>query len=418
MDQPMQTFRRREFLKVGTAGALAATVAGAVPVRTARAQDASKPIKIGHAAVMTGLLSSLGVSGNQAMKVFVKHVNDGGGLLGRKVELVSRDTQAKPDVATQEVRRLALDDQVDFIITTDSSGVVLAISPLAAQLKKIMVHGTGASKRFATVCNPYAFKAADSSRLFGYAAAKVMGAKAREVKRWAGINPDYEWGRVVWEDFRAFFPRFLPGGEIVKELWPPFKAADFKPYIAALLEAKVEGVVTSLWSGDLVNFIKQAQQFDFFSQTKVFMDMSSTTLDVCLALGNEMVPVWGSGYYYFGYEKNSVNQAFVRDYVATFKTVPVSSAGSTYRAALFLKAAIERAKSVEPTAVAAAFKDLTIETPMGRDTMRGKDHEVISGAMVLGRTAPDRAYPHWTFTDLQTVAGTEAAVPEAEVKAC
>ena len=417
MDQPMQTLRRRDFMKLGTA-AVAAAGTGALTVRRARAADPNRPIKIGHAAVMTGLLSSLGVSGNQAMKIFVKHVNDGGGLLGRKVELVSRDTQAKPDVATQEIRRLALDDQVDFIVTTDSSGVVLAVSPLAAQTKKIMVHGTGASKRFATVCNPYAFKAADSSRLFGYAAAKVMGAKAREVKRWAGINPDYEWGRVVWEDFRAFFPRFVPGGEMVKELWPPFKATDFKPYITALLEANVEGVVTSLWSGDLVNFIKQAKQFDFFSRIKVFMDMSSTTLDVCLALGSEMVPVWGSGYYYFGHEKNAVNQAFVRDYVAAFKAVPVSSSGSTYRAALFLRKAVEIAKSVEPAAVAAALKDLTIETPMGRDTMRGKDHEVISGAMVLGRTAPDPAYPYWTFTDLQTAAGSEAAVPEAEVKAC
>jgi branched-chain amino acid transport system substrate-binding protein len=415
MKQRIQTLRRRDFLKFGMAGAAAASLTGR-PVQPARAQE--RPIKIGHAAVMTGLLSSLGVSGNQAMKIFVKHVNEGGGLLGRKVELVSRDTQAKPDVATQEVRRLALDDQVDFVVTTDSSGVVLAISPLASQLKKIMVHGTGASKRFANVCNPYAFKAADSSRLFGYAAAKVMGAKAPEVKRWAGINPDYEWGRVVWEDFRTFFPRFLPTAEIAKELWPPFKAADFNPYITALLEAKVEGVVTSLWSGDLVNFIKQAKQFDFFKQIKVFMDMSSTTLDVCLALGNDMVPVWGSGYYYFGYEKNAVNRAFVRDYLAAFKTVPVSSAGSTYRAALFLKAAVERAKSIEPTAVAAAFKDLTIETPMGRDTMRGKDHEVISGAMVLGRTAPDSAYPYWTFSDLQTAAGTEAAVPEAEAKAC
>jgi branched-chain amino acid transport system substrate-binding protein len=87
---------------------------------------AAEPIKIGHVGVISGVPASLREGGLKAMQVFEKQVNEEGCILGRPVKLISRDTPAKPANAVTQLRKLILEDEVDFVLTTDTSAVILA----------------------------------------------------------------------------------------------------------------------------------------------------------------------------------------------------------------------------------------------------------------------------------------------------
>jgi len=378
------------------------------------------PIKIAHLGVITGLMSSYGGGGLNGLKVFVKQVNEDGGILGREVVLLSRDTGGRPENAVKEMKRAVLEDKVNFIITTDTSGVILAECPVAAELKCLLIHNTASTIKFQNkVCNRYSFRTGETSKFFIYSLAKRVSIYDPQVLRWAAICPDYEWGHVAWEGFQKYAKELNPNVEIVGNIYTPFGSADFRPYISKILALKPQGVMTALWSGELVTFIKQAKMYGFFDKIKRFVDLSSTTMDVSMAMGEEMVETYGNSYYYFGFPDTPQHRRFIDDYREMFGDYPVSSAGSGFRAGHFLKAAIEKANTIDTEKVIDAFDYLTVATPAGgQGWMRPHDHQVQSEYMVTGRTAPDPNYPFWTFKDIWLCPGTEGNATKEEVEGC
>ena len=101
------------------------------------------PIKIGAINVLSGSFAAYGKSGRQGAQLAIEEINAAGGLLGRKLELIQVDGQAKPDVGVQEARRLILNEKVNFLIGIDSSSVALAVAPLTNEYKipLVVMHG-------------------------------------------------------------------------------------------------------------------------------------------------------------------------------------------------------------------------------------------------------------------------------------
>jgi len=254
------------------------------------------PIKVAHVGATSGIFSSLGVGGKQAMEIWESMVNAKGGILGRPVKVVYYNTSAKPANGIEMLKKAVYEDKADFIISTDSSGVVLASYPIMKELKKVYISGTGAAEAMQNTTNRYCFHASHSSRTFGYAMAMLLHEKYPNIKKVIGVNPDYAWGRAVWAAFKDSFRKFQPAAEFPLELWPPFGTLDFKPYVSqimALGDLNQCAIHTSLWAGAQVTFDKQGKAFGMFDKIGVCLEASSTKLGAGTAARGDGVTAWG-----------------------------------------------------------------------------------------------------------------------------
>ena len=281
---------RREFIKtVGGVAALAATGSLAIP-RLATAEKGS--IKLGQIMTTSGIMAGQGIPGMRSAKIAEEVINKSGGILGNKLEIIQEDDELKPDVGVRKFRKLVLEDKVDFVFGTNSTGVGLALVPLANEFRKIFISTSMGDEFTEKNCSPYIFRIGESTSMASRASAYCMCEREPSVKKWAGINPDYVFGRESWAWFKKGMEEKGAKIEIVHEAFAPFGAQDFKPYITAVLESGAEGVFTSAWTGDLINFIKQAKPFGFFDKVKAFVN--NTTADaVAMGLGDDMVSFWG-----------------------------------------------------------------------------------------------------------------------------
>ena len=281
---------RREFIKtVGGVAALAAMGDFVVP-RHAIAKE--KPIKFGQIMTTSGIMAGQGIPGMRSARIAEEIINKSGGILGRPLKIIQEDDELKPGVGVRKFRKLVLEDKVDFLFGTNSSGVGLALVPLANEFGKIFI-STSMSDRFTEQdCSPYIFRIGESTSMASRASAYCMCDREPSVKKWAGINPDYIFGRESWTWFKKGMEEKGAKIEIVHEAFPPFGCQDFKPYITEVLESGAQGVFTSAWTGDLINFVKQAKPFGFFDKVKAFVN-NTTAHATSIGLGDDMVPFWG-----------------------------------------------------------------------------------------------------------------------------
>lgn len=402
---------RRAFVKVVGSGALVAGAATFGVPTLLRAS--SKPIKFGQLNTTSGIMASQGVPGMRGAQIAQEIINQAGGIMGRKLELVQEDDQVKPSVGVRKFRKLVLEDKVDFVFGTNSSGVGLACVPLANEFKKIFISTSMSDKYTGSNCSPYVFRIGESTSMASKASAYCMVANEPGIKKWAGINPDYVFGHESWDFFKKGMKEKKHPVEIVKESYSPFGSQDYKPYITALLESKAEGVFTSLWTGDLINFIKQAKPFGFFDKVKAFVN-NTTSFATAIGLGDQMVPFWGEARYYPFYRDTEINRKYISMYRKKFDGYPGADVGAEcFATVMALKLAIEKAGTTDTPKVIAALEGLEFEVPEGKKWIRPEDHSGIDEVVLLGKFHRDSKYPFWVYDPKTyfTVPGKEIAMP-------
>src|SRR5260370_19808825 len=127
---------RRSFLATALGGGALSATASLTLTRDLFAQ-ASGPIVIGHHCDLTGVISSWGFWHDKAAKAAVDLINKGGGISGRKVELVTEDTESNPAPGARKLRNLIQRSNAEFIVGSVHSGIMLAALPIATELKTI-----------------------------------------------------------------------------------------------------------------------------------------------------------------------------------------------------------------------------------------------------------------------------------------
>jgi len=383
-----------------------------VAVSTGLALAQQPPIKIGAINVLSGSFAAYGKSGRQGAQLAIEEINAQGGLLGRKLELIQVDGQAKPDVGVQEARRLILNEKVNFLIGIDSSSVALAVAPLTNEYKIPLVVMHGATPALTEQCNPYVFRTSNNARMDAYAAADL--AAKLPYKRWANIGPDYEFGHSSWSDFIARLKEKRPDVEVVGEQWPKGGESNYTPYITALVQQRPEAVFSVLWAGDLVTFVRQANAFGFFKQIKLFEDPVGAALESIGPMGKE-APIGElfSTRYWFLQSQSKVNKAFVEAYHKKWGEWPSYNAEEHYAGVQMLAAAVRKAKSLDADAIKKAFEadgGMTYEAPEGKKWMRPADHQVFE-ALVWGYTTPSNDYPFVVLKDITMVPEKDTVYP-------
>ncbi|MBF6618427.1 MAG: ABC transporter substrate-binding protein [Candidimonas sp.] len=395
-------FAKRPLLALALTGAFA----------LAPAQAAEDPIKIGAIYIMSGSAATYGKFAQQGMQLAVDEINAGGGVLGRQLTTQFEDGQGKAAVAIQAARKLVYQDKADVLMGLDSSGVAQGLVPVLPELGKPFIITHAATPDVTgKLCNAFTYRVSVNVHQNMSGAAAV--AAKTGAKKWTTIGPDYAFGHQSWEFFGKYLKDKMPDAELMAEpSFPRFGAEDFTPFINGVMERKPDGVLISLWGGDLVNFVRQANNRGFFDQGfEVLLTVGAAT-EVLTALGEQMPEgVWLGTRYWYGSHDNDLNKKFVQSYQKNYGTPPSYNAEGAYVAVYAYKAAVEKAGKTDGEAVAQALSGLSLETPTGTLTFRKGDNQALIGP-TWGRTGPMNTQDKIrSLTDVQNFDGAEITPP-------
>src|SRR5438552_10916115 len=251
---------RREFLR--TAGAAAAVGALGFPA-VARAQARpgvpSDPVKIGIIAIRAGIAAPVGTAGLRGTEWWTERVNKSGGILGRQVQLVVEE-ESTPKDTVERYRKLILQDKVEVVIGGISTGVTLALGPVAEEMEVPWLSWDGTTQKGVeeTMPNPkWAFKSVDNE-VEAIVASQPTPKYFKGIQTIAGIGNDYSYGHDCWETYQAVLKKMGMNVKPVLELFPKLGVTDFTSHIAAIQQAKPDLLMCSFWSGDPTIIMKPA----------------------------------------------------------------------------------------------------------------------------------------------------------------
>jgi branched-chain amino acid transport system substrate-binding protein len=377
---------------------------------------AEKPIKLGVMFVMSGKMGGYGKHGSQAVRLAMDEINAGGGILGRKVEAVFEDTKLQVDRGAEIANKFINEDKVDFIIGPTSSAVAVAVSKIATEHKKILILTQAAANSMTdSQFSPYQFSVLSNAMMHSRSGAYLMASKP--YKRWMCIGPDYNYGHESWEAFKAKLKELRPDVEFVGEAWPKLMEADYTPFIKKIAEIKPDAVWSPLWGNDANNFIMQALPFKLFDTIR-FAFPDGAALETLIPLGKTMPEgVFVASRYFFLTPDAAMNSKFVSSYRDRFKEYPDYMAEETYAGVYFLKAAIERAQTLEADKIIVAVErePLAWETPEGWKIMRKEDHQVVED-VVWGETGYSEKYGFSVLKNMQAIQAEQICRTADELK--
>ncbi len=354
-------------------------------------------IKVGFPMILSGPGALFGEPTLKGAQMFVEEINAKGGVLIRKVELVARDTKGNADEAVRVARELILKDNVDFLVGTFSSAEGPAVSPIAKENKVVFIAPVVKTDQFTAPANrhPYVFRTASTTTIEGRSAAELMA--KWDVKRVATISPDYAYGQDVTRAFLEHLKKIKPGIEIVDQQWPKLGETDYTPFINAQLSKQPDAVFSSLWGGHFVTFVKQAKPLGYFNAVKNNMVAAGEagSIESAKAMGADYpVGIWGNAYDVMNWEEGPPAHKDYIDRLRKFTKEDHPSSWPTvaYIAMQVLTEAIRKAGSTDSDKVSQAMMDLTVDTPIGKQTIRAKDHSANRGQF-WGKMVMDPRYP-------------------------
>ena len=365
----------------------------ALLVATAGVAAAADTIKLGGMLPLSGRAADLGITCKQGAELAVKEINAKGGVLGKKFELLMADSKANVQELSSLSNRYIQKDRVNFLFGVVSSAGSLTVGEIAKREKVVFMDTVGSTDTLTKEkWNRYTFRAGTCNSQEANSLALYTAKKFPKLTKFYNLGPDYEYGRTMWELFKAKTKEVNPKAEFIGEQWPKLFIPDYTTYINAVLAAKPDAVFCTLWGGDLVAFIKQAEPYGLFKKMK-WVIATGADLTVVQALGKAMpTGLIVDQRYYFNWPKTKRNQEFVKAYYDTYKNYPSAWATEGYDGIYFLAEAIKKAGSLDAEKVIAALEGLTIESPRGKATLRKEDHQLACDFMV-GETAFEKQYP-------------------------
>ena len=234
---------RRALLKSAAAGTAAALAAPMV----ARAD--SKSIKIGMSTILSGRVAQLGTSSRNAVMMEVEKINGAGGLAGRQIEMVIRDSKGQPQEAARLARELINTDGCEILIDAEASSGAFAVHEVARDLGMLCLHTNSETSSLTAdpkLRLPNAFRTCrqgvHDSIAGGAYAANI--AKAKNLSKWMTASPDYAYGRDTTAEYMTYVKHFKPDVEVVGESWPKLFQPDYTEVLTKILQTKPQVLYT------------------------------------------------------------------------------------------------------------------------------------------------------------------------------
>ena len=241
---------RRGFLRRATLAAAAAS-SGAWP-SVARSQEKDE-IVIGFQNDVTGLLAPYGYWYDKTAKAVVARINGQGGIAGKKVRLVSEDTESNVNLGIRKLRKLIEEDRVDVVLGSLHSGIAIQSAPVVQQLKTVYMPTANAQSITGKLGNRWVFRTITNAEMI--AQATVSPDLVKEYgKKWTILYADYAWGQ---SHFEAWTPRLKKVGiEVTSAIPVPLQTSDFFPHLAKL-DRSSTAMLAVFFASDIIGLLKQ-----------------------------------------------------------------------------------------------------------------------------------------------------------------
>jgi branched-chain amino acid transport system substrate-binding protein len=360
------------------------------------AAEAQKPIKIGFPMILSGPGALFGEPALKGAQMYVEELNAKGGVLGRKLELLPRDTKGDANEAVRVSRELILKENVDFLVGTLTSAEGPAVSVVAKENKIVFIAPIPKTDQLTAPdkLHPYIFRVASNTTIEGRSAAEIVA--KWPVTKVATISPDYAYGQDVTKQFVEHLKKIKPSVQIVDQQWPKLGEPDYTPFINAQMAKKPDAVFSSLWGGHFVNFAKQAKPLGYFDAVKYnFIGVGEAgSPESTKTMGKDYpVGIWGNTYDAFYWGETPAHKEYVAKLSKYLKDeYPSSWAIQGMMGVQALAEGIKKAGSTESDKVSKALLGISFETPVGKITIREKDHQANRGQL-YGKTVMDPKYP-------------------------
>lgn len=346
----------------------------------AGAQD-KEPIRVGVLYPTSGFGQIFGAPALVGHNMMIDKINAAGGINGRKIVSFHRDSKLKPEEATAAARDLIAKDKVHFLIGGVSSSEGQAISEVAKQERVVYIATVPKTTEMTDKKNfhKYVFRTAANTNTEGKSAAII--AAQLGMNKICTILMDYSYGHSLDEAFKAHIKVVRPQAQIVYQAWPKQGTTDYTSYITSIMNAGCDGVYSGVWGGLFVAFAKQAKTFGLFQKVKYVSAGEIGSPEVAEQLGDDMPDgIWGNSYDVFYYPNTPEHKAYVEDLKKkTGKEHPSSWPITGYIGMLFLAEGIKKAGKTDADAVIQALEGLTVNTPIGQQTIRASDHQANRG---------------------------------------
>lgn len=208
-----------------------------------------------------------------------------------KLRILVEDDRSKASVGMRIAENFISRDKVRFLCGIVSSGVAQAVSRVARNRKVIMVGTDHASSRLTIEdFHRYYFRVSNDIYTSMAAGARYLALlqKKNGWRRLAFIGPDYEYGHIALRDFEGAMAGLGVRYDMAAYLWPRLYEPDYTAYIAELIAAKPDVVVTALWGGDFIAFLKQAKSSGLLEKTRLANFDTGGNFDVLTSLGDQV----------------------------------------------------------------------------------------------------------------------------------
>ncbi|WP_084174977.1 ABC transporter substrate-binding protein [Afifella pfennigii] len=390
--------------------AAAAGVAGA-----AWAEDG--PIKVGFVGGLTGACAALVEDELNAVRMGVDELNAAGGILGRQVELVVRDSQTKPDEGAKQSRELIVGEDIDLLTGVCSSSVMLAMTAVSKELKVPFYSAIGSTQKAnVEAYQPYFWQVQANATMEAVAAAEYV-AKKPEWRRIVPMGFDYEWGHSSVDAFTTHLKKLRPEIEITDPIFPKVGEANMAPYITAALAKQPDAIFAAVFGGGLASLIKQGQGYGMFERSNL---VTLLTVDALQSMGDAMPKerVFGVARApFFAIEDSEDARAFIAHYRSKYGEYPTDWSINGYDGLMFYAAAAEAAGSVEPDALMKAVHEITFDGLRGNALkVRAFDGQMNAPSYV-GEVSFEDGYDFAIMKNVEVYAGEALMWPEETIQA-
>ncbi|HLX80179.1 MAG TPA: ABC transporter substrate-binding protein [Burkholderiales bacterium] len=335
----------------------------------------------------------------KGMELAIEEINGSGGVLGRKLELITRDDGGNPGDAVRVAEELISRDKVNVLMGTFASNVGLAVSNLAAQRKVLFIASEPLTDKIVWENgNRYTFRLRPSTYM--QTAMLIPEAVKLKKKRWAIVYPNYEYGQSATASFKKLLKAAQPDAEFVAEQAPPLGKIDGGAVVQALIDARPDAIFSSLFGADLQKFVREGNTRGLFRNTPVF-NLIAGEPEYLDTLKDETPDGWWVTGYPWSAISTPEHRKFRDAYQKRWKDYPREGSVVGYVSVYTVANALRKAGSTDTEKLVEAMKGLEMGTPFGPIVWRPLDHQSTMGAYVgqLARKDGQGVMVNWRFAD-------------------
>ncbi len=347
----------------------------------------------------------------KGMDLAIEEINAAGGVNGKKLELIIRDDNATPGDAVRAAEELFSREKVDVLTGSFLSHIGLALADFAKQKKVFFLASEPLTDKIVWQNgNRYTYRLRTSTYM--QVAMLVPEAVAMKKKRWAIVYPNYEYGQSAAASFKELLKAAQPDVEFVAEQAPPLGKVDSGSVVQAMADAKPDAIFNVLFGADLAKFVREGNTRGLFKGREV-VSLLTGEPEYLDPLKEETPNGWVvTGYPWYGIQTPE-HKAFNNAYNSKYKDYPRLGSVVGYSAIKSLAEGMKKAKSTETEKMIAAFKGLSVMTPLGAAIYRAQDNQSTMGVYV-GRTKNDNG--KGVMVDYRYMDGAKFQPSDAEVK--